>query len=93
MRGEHDRVAQAIGFAQPQAVVETFHRRALADVHLVILRWRNSLGIPAVPGQCRDGQRLVAVLLVDAKKPDRRCGEQFVGGHLNIRAHVTRELA
>ena len=25
-------------------------------------------------GQCRDGQGLVAVLLVDAKKPDRRCG-------------------
>jgi hypothetical protein len=32
------------------------------------------MSIPAVSGQCRDGQGLVAVLLVDAKKPDRRCG-------------------
>ena len=91
VRGERDRVAQAVGSAEPQAVVETFHGRALADIHILILRRRNSLGIPAISGQCRDGQCLVAVLLVEAEKPDRR-GEQPVDGHLNVRAHMTREL-
>jgi hypothetical protein len=32
------------------------------------------------------------VLLKDAEKPDRRCREQPVDGHLNVRAHMTREL-
>jgi hypothetical protein len=93
MRGEHDRVAQAVGLAQPQAVIETFHRRALADVHIVILHRRDSLSIPAISAKSRDGQRFVAVFLVNPKKPDRRCGEKPVDGHLNIRAHVTRKLS
>src|SRR5260370_17429879 len=92
MRGEDDGRAQAVGLAEPQTVIETFHRRTLADIHIVILRWRDSGSIAVISGQCRDAQCLVAVLLVDAEKPDRRCREQPVDGHLNVRAHMTREL-
>ena len=92
MRGEDDGVAQAVGLAEPQTVVETFHRRTLADIHIVILRRRDSGSIAVISGQCRDTQRLVAVLLKDAEKPYRRCREQPVDGHLNVRAHMTREL-
>src|SRR5579863_198368 len=76
MRGQYDGVAQAVSLAEPQTVIETFHRRALADIHVVILRRRDRGSAVVVDGQCRDGQRLVAMLLVDAKKPDWRCGEQ-----------------
>ena len=85
MRGEHDRVAQAAGLAEPQAVVEAFHRRDLADIHLVVLRRRDSVGIAAACGQCRDGQRLVAVCFVDAEEPDRRRREQPVDRRLERR--------
>ena len=47
MRGKDDRVAQAVGSAEPQAIVETFHRHAFADIHLVILRRRDGSGIAA----------------------------------------------
>jgi hypothetical protein len=67
MRGEDDRVAQTINLTEPQAVIETFHRRALADIHIVILRRHYSVSISAIFGQCRDGQCLVAALLVDAE--------------------------
>ena len=43
MRGEHDRVAKVAGSAEPQAIVEAFHRRAFADIDLVILRRHNSV--------------------------------------------------
>ncbi len=92
MRGEDDRIAQAVGLAEPQTVIETFHRRTLADIHVVILRRRDSGSIAVISGQRRDAQRLVAVLLKDAEKPDRRCREQPVDGHLNVRSHMTREL-
>jgi hypothetical protein len=92
MRGEDDGIAQAVGLAEPQTVIETFHRRTLADIHIVILRRRDSGSVAVFSGECRDAQRLVAVLLEDAEKPDRRCREQPVDGHLNVRAHMTREL-
>jgi hypothetical protein len=43
MRGEHDRIAQAVTSAEPQTVIETFHRRPLADIDIVILRRRDWL--------------------------------------------------
>src|SRR6202035_3380939 len=72
MGGEDDREAKAVGLAEPQAIVEAFDRRAFPDIHFVILRGCDHLGAAAIPGQRREGQRLVALLLVDAKKPDRR---------------------
>jgi hypothetical protein len=68
VRGEHDRVAKPVSLAEPQAVIEAFDRRALADIDFVILRRRDHLGAAAIPGQGSEGQRRVAVLLVDAKK-------------------------
>ena len=32
------------------------------------------------------------MLLVDAEKPDLRCGEQPVDRHLNVGLHMTRKL-
>jgi hypothetical protein len=93
VRGEHHGIAQIIvGPAQPQAVFETFDWRALSDIHVVILRRRDGLRMPAVPEQCREAQRLVALLFVDTEKPQRRCREQPVDAGLNIGAHVTRKL-
>src|SRR5579864_5492464 len=93
MRGEQDSVAQAVSLAEPQAVIETSHRCVLADIHLVILCRRDCGSGLVVGGQCCYGQCLVAVPLVDAKKPDWRYGEQPVDGHLNVGAHVTRKLS
>ena len=44
MGGEHDRVAKAVGLAEPQAIVEAFDRRAFPDIHFGILRRRDYVG-------------------------------------------------
>ena len=94
MRREHDGVAQAAGSGKATGRYRGIsparrRRHRHRDTAPARLRWR----VPAVPGQCGEGQRLVAVLLIDAEKPHRSCGEQPVDGDLNIRAHMTRELA
>ena len=43
----------------------------LADIDIVILRRRNGGGVPSNPGQSGKGQRLVAMLFVDAEKTQR----------------------
>jgi hypothetical protein len=87
VRRQHDSVAHLAGPAQPQAVVETSHRRALADIHLVILRRRDGVGVAAVAAQPRKRQRLVAMLVVDAEKPQWR-RKQFIDTGLNVGAHM-----
>ena len=92
MRGEDDRVAQAIALTKPQAIVEAFHRCVVTDIDIVILRRRDRVGVPAILSQRRDGQRLVTMLLIDAEEPDRGGREQPVDGDLHVRAHVARKL-
>jgi hypothetical protein len=58
----------------------------------VILRWRDTGSIVVISGQRRDGQCLIALPLVDAKKPDSRGRKQLRESHLNVRTHMTREL-
>jgi hypothetical protein len=77
---------------KPKAVIEAFHRRAFADVDVVILRRRDGGCVPAIATQRREAQRLVAMLFVNAEKPQRRHREQFIDTGLNVRAHVAREL-
>jgi hypothetical protein len=54
----------------------------------VILRRRDAVSIAAVAVQSRERQRFVAVLVVDAEKPQRRSGKQFVDTGLDVGAHV-----
>ena len=72
--------------------METFHRCAVADIHIVILRRPNTGSIVVISGQRRDHQCLVALPLVDAKKSDSRGRKQLLERHLNVRTHMTREL-
>src|SRR5437868_1863483 len=92
IRGEQHCVAQVAAGAEPQTVIEAFYRRALTDIHFVVLGRRDAGRIAVLSAQRRDRQGLVAVLVVDAKKPQRRRREQPVDRNLNVGAHMARKL-
>jgi hypothetical protein len=92
-RRQQNRIAQVVRSAEPQTVVKAFHRFALADIDVVILRRRNAVCTASIKRQGGDRQRLVALTLVNAEEPDRRGREQPVNRRLHIGAHMTGELA
>jgi len=92
VRGKQDRVAEFIAPAQPQSIMQTFHRLRLTDIDVVILWRSDGWRIAAFLHQPRERQGLIAILLVNAEEVQWRA-EQFVDRDLNIGAHMARKLA
>lgn len=72
VKGQHDRVMQAAIPVEPQTVVEALYRLPIADVDVLILRSRDGYGELSFLRQRCIGQRLIAMLLVEAEEANGR---------------------